>query len=157
MPEIRRADLSDVDDMVRLIESARLMRQEFRPVFWRLSEDSAEKTKDWFSSLVGSDDAVCLVAIVECQLRGFVIATKTPAPPVYDPGGSTWTVDDFAVSEEGEWKTLGKKLLESVVQALKDRDARQLVGVSAHSDEGRTKVFESLGLEATSVWFTRTL
>jgi hypothetical protein len=43
-------------------------------------------------------------------LTGFLIATLKPAPPVYDPGGPSCDIDDFAVTPAARWPTTGVRL-----------------------------------------------
>ena len=40
-------------------------------------------------------------------MDGFVIVTVVPAPPVYDPGGRSSLIDDFAVASRTDADILG--------------------------------------------------
>jgi len=60
-------------------------------------------------------------------LTGFLIATLKPAPPVYDPGGPSCDIDDFAVTPAARWPTTGVRL------SLRARSHLRVVGDAAGS------------------------
>src|SRR6185437_16240368 len=97
--DIRRATASDIDAAVAIIETKRKQYQKFQPTFWRKAADSAAVSKTFFAKLLVTPDTYFLVSHEGPQILGFLIARKFPAPPVYTPGGDTWMIDDFAVSE----------------------------------------------------------
>ncbi len=86
-----------------------------------------------------------------------MIATVAPAPPVYDPGGLTCTVDDFTVADPRDWPTLGVDLLRAVGRAALERGAAQIVVVTARLDEAKRAVLAGSGLSVASEWWVRPL
>lgn len=157
MTKIREAQHTDISAMVDLIESRRIQLQSYQPVLWNKAKDSAEKTAAWFEQLINSDKAICLIGEQDDQFDGFLIATETPAPPVYDPGGAMWTIDDFAVSRDLSWTRTGGALLRDVKERLKANGVRQIVVVNAVNDLYQRQILEEAGLDSTTLWFTQTL
>lgn len=78
--------------------------------------------------------------------------TFTPAPPVYDPGGLTGQIDDFAVVP-GRWPTTGARLLQAALDVAAGRGAVQVVVVTAHLDEPKRRMLGAAGLQLTSEWW----
>src|SRR5262245_26340729 len=102
---IRNATVSDVPAMVALSSAKRSAYERVQPVFWRRSAGADGKQAPWFAHLVAKPGVIALVAgpagITSPRsgpLDGFLIATETPVPPAYDPGGKAFTIDDFCVS-----------------------------------------------------------
>ena len=157
MTKIREAQGADILAMVDLMESRRNQLQSYQPVFWNKAKDSAEKTVSWFEELIVSDKAICLIGEEGDQFDGFLIATETPAPRVYDPGGATWTIDDFAVSQDSSWARTGGALLRDVKERLKANGVRQIVVVNVVNDLYQRQILEEAGLDSTTLWFTQTL
>jgi hypothetical protein len=86
------------------------------------------------------------------RLTGFIVMTFPPAPPVYDPGGLTGQVDDFAVVP-GSWPTTGARLLQAALDVAAERGAVQAVVVAAHLDEPKRSMLRAAGLQLTSEWW----
>lgn len=77
-----------------------------------------------------------------------------PSPPVYDPGGTTGLIDDFAVETTELWATCGRALLVEAATRARDRGAVQLVVVTA-TLEPKKRMLADAGLKVASEWFTR--
>jgi hypothetical protein len=84
---------------------------------------------------------------LSCHKSGF-----TPGQPVYDPGGLTGLVDDFAVVP-GSWPTTGARLLQAALDVAAERGAVQAVVVTAHLDEPKRSMLRATGLQLTSEWW----
>jgi hypothetical protein len=102
---------------------------------------------------VSSDGAICLVSEEAGQLTGFLIATLTPPPPVYDPGGLTCQIDDFAVVTAARWPTTGVRLLRAGLARAAQRGAVQAVVVTGHLDRAKRQALRTCGLEIASEWW----
>ncbi|MFT3873061.1 MAG: hypothetical protein QM714_10505 [Nocardioides sp.] len=83
-----------------------------------------------------------------------MIITTVPAPPVYDPGGVSSLIDDFAVSPPGRWETSGAALLDVATSWARQRGAVQVVVVSGPHDQLKRALLMSAGLFVASEWFT---
>ena len=150
---IRPAVLGDVPAMVELAERKRLQYELFQPVFWRKAADSRQKQTPYFENLLSKETCIALVHEQNGQIDGFIIGTILPAPPVYDPGGLTCLVDDFALADEGAWESLGAALLAAVRQEVATRGVVQTVVVCGHLDEPKRKMLRTTGLSIASEWY----
>ena len=155
--DIRRATASDIDAVVAIIESQRRQYQKFQPTFWHKAPDSAATSKGFFSRLLIDDQTYFLVSTESRQILGFLIARKFPAPPVYVPGGDTWLIDDFSVSEPRHWLTIGEALLSHVSTLLHEHGAAQIVATCAERDLAKAEVLRRSDLTIASNWWTKPL
>ena len=155
--DIRRATASDIDAVVAIIETRRKQYQKFQPTFWRKASDSAATTKAFFTTLLGKPDTYFLVSVEGPQILGFLIACRFAAPPVYAPGGDTWLIDDFAVSEPRYWLSIGEALLSHVSTLLHEHGAAQIVVVCAERDLAKAEVLRRSDLTIASSWWTKPL
>ncbi len=127
----------------------------FDPHFWHPHVTADETQLAWFSHLLRDPGHVVLVADHGDgnELDGFVIGRIVDAPPVYDPGGRSCMVDDFA------WRSPGaaQELLAAATAWAIEQDAVTLVVVTAAADKGRRDVLQQAGLHTTSEWWTTSL
>jgi hypothetical protein len=70
----------------------------YQPVFWRPAADAEQLHRPYLARLVENQDVITLVSEDSGLFTGFLIATIGDAPGVYDPGGRTCQIDDFAPS-----------------------------------------------------------
>jgi GNAT superfamily N-acetyltransferase len=155
--DIRRATASDIDAVVAIVESQRRQYQKFQPVFWNKAADSAATSTTFFTGLLDDEQAYFLVATEGSQILGFLIARGFPAPPVYAPGGDTWLIDDFAVSEPRHWLTIGEALLSHVSTLLHEHGAAQILALCADRDLAKAEVLRRSDLTVASNWWTKPL
>ena len=155
--DVRRATASDLDAVVAIVESQRRQYQKYQPTFWHKAADSADTTRAFFTKLLGEPDRYFLVAIEDSQLRGFVIARKLAAPPVYAPGGDIWLIDDFAVLEQRHWLGIGEALLSHASTLLHEHGAAQIVVTCADRDLAKAEVLRRSELTIASNWWTKPL
>jgi GNAT superfamily N-acetyltransferase len=154
----RMAAADDAAALAELSDPRRQQYQAYQPTFWRPAADACERHEPFLRSLVTRDDVIALVH--ECgdgTVDGFVIATLAPAPPVYDPGGPTCSIDDYCVADPADWDTIGRQLLEYTIAAAKTRGASQVVVVCGHLDAPKRAMLAAAGLTIASEWYTRPL
>jgi hypothetical protein len=108
--------------------------------------------RPYLARLVDNEAVITLLSEESATVTGFLIATITDAPPVYDPGGRTCVLDDFAVAS-GRWTTNGVSLLRSAIEAAAGRGAVQAVVVTAHLDEPKREALRACGLSIASEWW----
>lgn len=125
----------------------------YQPLFWRPAGGAAGKHRRYLASLVATDEVITLVGEEAGQLTGFLIATLTAAPPVYDPGGLTCQIDDFTVVADASWPTAGVRLLRAGLAQAARRGAVQAVVVTGHLDQAKRKALRACGLEVASEWW----
>jgi hypothetical protein len=154
---IRAAVQADVPAMTALAAVRREEYAQYQPLFWRPAALAAEKHRAYLGRLVSSDEVITLVSEFVGEegdrLTGFLIASLNPAPPVYDPGGLSCVIDDFAVASAGDWPTTGVRLLRAALAEAGQRGAVQAVVVTAHLDEPKRQALRACGLEIASEWW----
>lgn len=150
--EVRAAAPADVDALVALSAAKRAAYARLQPTFWRPARGADDAQRAWFRALVTRPDTLVLVATEHGTVRGFVIGKVHPAPPVYDPGGLTVTVDDFCV-EADAWPAVGGRLLGELRERAAARGAVQVVVVCGAHDREKTALMLAAGLSPASTWY----
>ncbi|MDQ6935379.1 MAG: hypothetical protein M3130_08850 [Actinomycetota bacterium] len=113
-----------------MVELADVKRREYAPhapVFQHPAADAKRVHRPWFEKLV--NDAASGTFVHESatgQVDGFLVVTIERAPPVYDPGGASSLVDDFAVSSPDLWHSAGSALLDTAKRWALERGAVQV-------------------------------
>lgn len=151
--EVRAAAVRDLDAMVSLIATRRAAYERFQPVLWRLAAGASQRTKLFYRFLLWRRSSTMLVASIEKEIAGFLIATVTTAPPVYDPGGATATIDDFVVASP-DWSTVGNALLSEARRIGRKAGWCQIVVICGAQDEAKTTFLQSTDLSLASTWWT---
>jgi ribosomal protein S18 acetylase RimI-like enzyme len=150
---IRAATAADVAAMAAFAASRREQYSHYQPLFWRPAQGALEKHRPYLARLVEDDKIITLVSEEDGELTGFLIATLTGAPGVYDPGGLTCQIDDFVVSPADQWQTSGAELLRAALAEAGRRGAVQAVVVTAHLDQPKRQMLRACGLEPASEWW----
>jgi hypothetical protein len=154
---VRGATADDVAAMVALVETARERLADWQPVFWRRAPGAAEMSAMFFGYLAGAPEHLTLVHETGGAVTGFLIASETKPPPVYAPGGPTWTIDDFCVASEALWETAGRDLLEVARTDLKARGAVQVVVICPAALAAKGDLLAGAGLMIATQWWTAAL
>ncbi|MEL7480096.1 MAG: N-acetyltransferase [Pseudomonadota bacterium] len=150
---VRDAITADVEGVVDLLENKRLELEAWEPRFWRKSSSSTDISKAFLSALIEDEHSTLLVAEVYGSIVGCLQFKPTFVPPVYDPSGTTWMVDDFVVSD-GDWSGVGAALLKELRVRTIDKSDGQLVFPVPVKDTEARKFFEENGLNQTTTWWT---
>ena len=153
MEQIRTAAAADVAAMAALASIRREQYARYQPLFWRPAAGALDKHRAYLASLIGDDKVITLVSEESGQLTGFLIATLTGAPPVYDPGGGTCLIDDFVVAPDARWPSTGNRLLRAGLAEAGLRGAVQAVVVTGHLDQPKRQLLRACGLEPASEWW----
>ncbi len=82
-----------------------------------------------------------------------IVASIIDAPPVYDPGGKTFMVDDFCVSLPELWCNVGRDLLMNLQDKAVERGSVQTLVVCGDHDGPKKAFLEESGLGTTSRWY----
>ncbi|MBF8184630.1 GNAT family N-acetyltransferase [Nonomuraea sp. K274] len=157
MPAIRAASSGDVAAIAALMSRRRERYEVHQPVFWRRTADAEARHAAFLATLVSEPSAICRVAEREDRFAGFAIGSLVPSPPVYDPGGPTCTLDDYAVVDDRDWTTIGVDLLRAVTEEARRQGAAQVVVVCGHADEAKRDALRLAGLSIASEWWTTPL
>lgn len=148
------ATADDVDAIATLAQQVREQYAGYQPTFWRVAPNALDLHRAFVSHLVADGEVLSLVATGEDhELLGYAFATVGAAPPVYDPGGLTGMVDDFAVADDDLWSTVGVELGGAVRRRLADRGAVQIVVVCGVEHEAKRQALGSMGLAVASEWW----
>lgn len=150
---IRMATVDDVSRMVELSDLKRTQYAQYSPVFWRKAASASEAQALFFKTQLEKKNNIALVYEESGRVEGFVIASLTTAPPVYDPGGPVCVVDDFVVSAAERWHTAGVALLAEVKRQAKARGAVLSVVVCGHLDEPKRAMLRTSGFSIASEWY----
>ena len=153
----RKAELSDVEPMVRLSEVFRESLSSYSQVFWRMADDSLEKHAVWLRILLASPNHIALIAEADSKLSGFIIANLQDAPPIYAPGGPVCLIDDYCVAADAPWSSVGSELLEAVEARARDRGAVVSVVVCPHLAVEKRGFLAERAFEVTCEWHVREL
>lgn len=143
----------DLRDILNLANAKRLEYETYQPVFWRVAADAIAQQADYIASQIADEEVITLVATSESKLVGFIIGRLVPAPPVYNPGGLTCSIDDFVVYKNDLWETVGADLLDQVRKVAVSKGAVQVVVVCGHLDEPKRKALEKSSLTIASEWW----
>lgn len=145
--------LTDLDQVLEIAASSRSTHAGYQPRFWRPAPDAVERQRAYFRTLLDDEQTLVVVASDTAGLRGFAIGRLVPAPPVYDPGGASCLVDDWAVVDPTEWRSLGPLLLSALRRWATSRGAAQIVVVTAHLDQAKRAALRGEGLTIASEWW----
>jgi len=151
--QIRAAAQADVAAIAALASNRREQYARYQPLFWRPAAGAEDKHRPYLSKLVASDEVISLISEEAGEVTGFLIATLTRAPGVYDPGGLTCQIDDFTVATPSRWPTTGAGLLRAGLAEAARRGAIQAVAVSGHLDEPKRQTLRECGLDIASEWW----
>jgi hypothetical protein len=150
--EIRPAIAGDLDAITALASAKRRQYASHQPVFCAPAPDAEKLHRPYLAKLIADEDVITLVSVSSGAVTGFVIAFIGDAPPVYNPGGRTCQIDDFAV-EPGLWNSAGTQLLRAAIEQAKDRGAIQAVVVTGHLDLEKREALRACGLSIASEWW----
>ncbi len=151
---IRTATAEDLDAVVELAAAARAEQALHQPVFWRPAPDARDRHRPFLAGQIADDNVISLVATDPNTVVGFAVGVLHPAPPVYDPGGPTCTVDDFALDDPQRWASTGTDLLREVRSRAAALGAVQVVVVVGDHDHAKQAALAAAGLTAASQWWT---
>jgi hypothetical protein len=153
---IRSMEACDLDAVVDLVERRRERLQAYEPVFWRKAKGSAETTRGFFSHLAADEQSLFLVVERGGAIVGCAQAREASVPPVYAPG-RTAMIDDFCVSDDAEFSTVGLALLHALQRHLVERGFRQIVFACAAREAKLQELLASEAMSLASVWWTKGL
>lgn len=145
---IRAAARSDLPGLCRLAELLARQHAAYDPARYRLPLSVADAYADLLSDQLGRDDAVILVAERSGVLLGYTFARIEPPCLVSLTGRVGW-IHDLYVAEEGRGRGIGRRLLDTAIQALADLGVGDvLLGVAAQNATAAA-LFRQRGFQPT--------
>ncbi len=157
MAEIREATPADLESILRLAGLRRRQYAAFHPRLWRPAADAATAHRRLLKRALGDPQVIMLVSVDRGQVRGFMVARLVQSPAIYDPGGPTCFIDDFAVDDEGFWSSVGVELLRAAVVRAAARSATQVTVVAARMDAAKRQALREAGLSVGSEWWVASI
>jgi hypothetical protein len=154
---VEQATADDLEPLLALAAARREVYATYQPRFWRPAADAVDRQRGYLRGLLEDDATLVVTARGDGHLHGFAVGRIVPAPPVYDPGGPTCVLDDFAVDHQEAWPEVGPPLLDAVRSWARSRGAAQLVVVTAHLDEAQRAALRAAGLGIASEWWVGAL
>ncbi len=129
---IRAATKDDLDVIVALTQDRRSKLARAQPVFWKPSEQAAAITPLFFTMLIDADEVGTLVHTDDTTgaVNGFIFVTEEPVPPVYDPGGKAFKIDDFCLANDTLWPTAGQALFDAAESWAKEQGGAMMILVA---------------------------
>jgi GNAT superfamily N-acetyltransferase len=143
---------ADIDAIAPMASERRHQYAAYQPVFWAPAANAEEIHRPFLARLVNDPEVISLVAAESGTLTGYIFATIGAAAPVYNPGGKTCQVDDFAVAP-GRWASTGARLLSAAIEQAAERGAVQTVVVTGHLDTDKRDALRACGLSIASEWW----
>lgn len=143
----------DLDNILDLADARRRQYATYQPVFWRPAPDAVSRQRPHLAALLNDDAVIALVAARGQAFAGFAIGTVVPAPPVYNPGGLTCIVDDFAVADPDDWPSVGVDLPQAVCRTARQHGATQIVVVAGYLDAAKRAALVATALGIASEWW----
>ena len=137
MIKLRPATAEDVPALADLAELSRAEYARYEPDFWRPAATARLMHTPYLSFLVESADVTVLVAEQQGALEGFITARHTALPPGLDGEGRLCLVDDFTLRARGDWRDLGRSLLDEIVAGLDRSQPTLLLAVCGHRDRAK--------------------
>ena len=153
MNDISFATTSDILWMVHLSFQKRQNYERHNPAFWKMSHNSNDIQIKYFSELIGSSNSICLCMN---DKSGFIIGNIIGVPEVYS-SGKTLYIDDFCISCESLWQTVGSSLLSRMIMIAQTKDVKQILVNSGNFDVSKCSFLESSDLKITSNWYAKNI
>lgn len=152
---VRTSQLTDISAMAALSKAKRLAYEKAQPHFWRYAGEEGDNTQiQWFTELLEDENHVMFTAESDTkEILGFIIGKLISAPEVYNPGGLTLMIDDFCVTSENLWQSVGHELIEETKAIAKVKGATQIVVVCGAHDYSKRKFLSEQNLQVASEWF----
>jgi hypothetical protein len=147
---VAKASKADISSMVELSYLKRKNYEQAQPQFWKYAEGAEKIQTEWFEELLEHKDYILLVAKENSKIIGFIIGRLVIAPEVYNPGGLTLMIDDFACED---WINVGKLLMEKIAKIAKEKGAVQFCVVAGNHDLDKCRFLEEFGLNCASRWY----
>lgn len=156
---IREATKDDLDIIVTITQERRTKLAKAQPIFWNPSQQAAALTPVFFQFLIDTEEVLTIVHTNDetGMVNGFLFATEEPVPPVYDPGGKAFKIDDFALLNDTLWETAGQSLLAHAESWAKEQGGAVLILVAPTCEPIRHDQAQSVGYSVVTNWMRKTI
>jgi ribosomal protein S18 acetylase RimI-like enzyme len=146
--EIRTATLDDHEAVSRIASELNLVHARALPHRFRVASDALPR--DYFGSLVQSEDATVLVAERDRDVLGYAILQIKEAPPILVSMPRRYAfLNDLAVAEAEQGQGLGRLLVDAAVVWTRDQGASALELGVFEFNEAAIAFYEYLGFRTS--------
>jgi GNAT superfamily N-acetyltransferase len=117
---IRLATEEDSKAVIKLWREMADLHQKIEPLVWTLQPGANNLAQRYFADCRNTEDHLCLVAVAQEEIVGFLHAAKTGRPPVF-LFATTGKVIECCVSETQRRQGVGQQLLAEALKWFKAR------------------------------------
>jgi GNAT superfamily N-acetyltransferase len=146
-----------VDDLPRVVELARLLRQELIPMkggtLWSNREALAEPLDDAYAQLLDRDDALVLVGTVDETVVGFAVVTLERLRT----GETLGVISDLFVEPDARAVGVGESMAEELVAFCAARGCIGIDTLALPGHRAAKNFFEESGFTARAIVMHRML
>ncbi len=155
---IRKATVDDIKEMAALSSLKRKQYEIYQPQFHKVAEGAVELQTEFLKDSLSKENVIALVNGDGAQkINGFIMGAVVNSPPVYNPGGKVCFVDDFMVSDPSLWATVGKALLDGVIELGKEKGAVLANIVCGPLDKPKKDVLSQNGFSVATEWNVKSI
>ena len=146
---VRPAAPADAEGFAALARTS-AARQHGMQLLWRQPPDPGG-----YRELIADPDCLALTLERDGRIEGYALGRAgLPAPPVYDPGGSTCLVDELAVAGTGPDQDYAA-LLAAAERVAADGGDRQLLVACPAREPSKRRALDSRGYRWPVDWYAR--
>ncbi len=151
---IRRAQVPDIEELVRLNDIVQKMHVERRPDTFR--PPGAGEVAAWFAARLEDPNARVWIAELEARPVGYVLALfMVREASVFLRARSWCEVDQLAVDASARRRGVARALVAALAQEAHAVGVTELKAQTWGFNEASRRTFESLGFEVENVRFRR--
>jgi len=154
---IRAATKDDLDIIVAISQERRSKLAKAQPIFWKPSKEASTLTPLFFEFLINTEEVLTIVHTHPDtgMVNGFLFAKEEPVPPIYDPGGKAYVIDDFALLNDTLWETAGQALLAEAESWCKAQGGAMMILVTPTCEPIRHDQAQSIGYSTVTQWMRK--
>jgi len=150
--KILRPLANDLDVLPNLMISKAYKYSLVNPKIWQLSTSFHYDYQKYLEKHF-SKNGLGYVHKTGDKIDGMITAKVIMPPSVYS-AGLTCFIEDFCVSDDNTWNTIGLNLLKKVCYDAKVLKSTQVILVSPNNDHAQQSFFKKIGLSNCSQWWT---
>jgi hypothetical protein len=150
---LRKAVVDDVNDIAALCALKREQYEKYQPVFHHEADGALEIQTNFLKDSITRENVIALINVDgDVRTNGFIIGAIVNSPPVYNPGGKVCFVDDFMVLDPSLWATVGKALLDRIIELSKEKGAVLANVVCGPLDKPKKDMLQQHGFGIATEW-----
>ena len=144
MPRIRPATSADANAVFGLMRDFKALSQSISPVYDELSANADVELRKIVDRAIEEEARICLVAVADDGICGFLIGSEIPYAPIYRIEGFGH-VSDLFVTETYRSHGVGAALMAEAESHFRARGLKHMSLESIVHYEGNKDFYEGLG------------